>query len=75
MQRELSSLEYSVSYSTQAMLYTNARKGMLLFAKRQRGIFIDPLWGVQTHGGPSISLVPFRKVLARMNGKPQSNEI
>ena len=36
---ELSSLEYSVSHSTQTAPYTHARQNQLLFAKRQRGIF------------------------------------
>ena len=39
MRIELSSLEYSVSHSTQAAPYTHARRIRLLFAKRQRGIF------------------------------------
>ena len=37
--RELFSLEYSVSHSTQAAPYTLARRNRLLFAKRQRGVF------------------------------------
>ena len=39
MRRELSSLEYSISHSTQTAPYTHARRNWLLFAKRQRGIF------------------------------------
>ena len=39
MRKELSSLEYRRSHSTQAAPYTHACWNRLLFAKRQRGIF------------------------------------
>ena len=32
------------------------------------------MWGVQTHSGPPVFLVPFRKYLVRMNGTPQPNQ-
>ena len=35
---------------------------------------LDCVWGVQTHSGPPVFLVPFRKDLARMNGTPQPNQ-
>ena len=41
---------------------------------RGRGGSLDCMWGVQTHGGPLVFLVPFRKDLARMNGAPQPNQ-
>ena len=53
--------------------YTHARRNWLLFAKRQRGS-LDCVWGVQTHNGPPVFLVLFRKDLARMNGTPQPNQ-
>ena len=39
MRRELSSLEDSISHSTQAAPYTHACQNLLLFAERQRGMF------------------------------------
>ena len=38
-----------------------------------RGGSLDCMWGVQTHSGPQVFLVSFRKDLARMNGTPQPN--
>ena len=32
------------------------------------------MWGVQTHSGPPVLLVPFCKDLARMNGTPLPNQ-
>ena len=69
MRRELSILKYSVILSTQAAPYTHA----LLFAKRQRGSLVY-MWGVQTHSGPPVYLVPFRQDLARMNDTPKPNQ-
>ena len=43
MQRELSSLEYSVSHSNHTALYTRASRKRLLFANRQRGIIRLPV--------------------------------
>ena len=71
MYRELSSPEYNFSHCTQAAPYTHAHQNRPLFAKRQRGIY---MWGVQTHNGPLVFLVPFRKDLARMDGTQQLNE-
>ena len=56
MRRELSALEYSVSNSTQAAPYIDTQ--------RDRGGSLDCMWGVQTHSGPPVFLVPFRKELA-----------
>ena len=42
--------------------------------RRGRGGSFDCMWGVQTHSGPPVFLVPFRKDLARMNGMPQPNQ-
>ena len=42
--------------------------------RRGRGGSLDCVWGVQTHSGPPVILVPFRKDLARMNGTPQPNQ-
>ena len=42
--------------------------------QRGRGGSLDCMWGVQTHSGPPVFLVPFRKDLARMNGTPQPNQ-
>ena len=39
--------------------------------RRGRGGSLDCMWGVQTHSGPPVFLVPFRKDLARMNGTLQ----
>ena len=61
-EREISSLEYSISHSTQTTCYTHARRNRLLFAMRQRGIT------------NTVFLDPFRKDLARMNGMPQPNQ-
>ena len=73
MRRELSSLEYSVSHSTQTAPYTHTRRNRLLFAKRQRGS-LNCMRGVQTHSRPPVFLVQFRKDQARMNGTPQPNQ-
>ena len=73
MRRELSSLEYSVSHSTQAAPYTHARQNRLLFANRQRGIFRLRLGCANTQW-PPVFLVPFCKNLARMNGTPKPNQ-
>ena len=70
MRTELSSLEYSISHSTQTGPYTHARRKQLLFAKRQRGS-LDCVWGSQTHSGHLVLLVPLRMDLARVNGTPQ----
>ena len=43
--------------------------------RRGRGGSLDCMWGVQTHSGPPLFLVPFRKDLARMNGTPQPNRL
>ena len=73
MRRVLSSLENSVSHSTQTAPYTHARRNSLLFEKRQRGIF-GLHWVVQIHSGLPVVLVLFRKdQLARMNGTLQPN--
>ena len=72
MRRELSSLEYSRSHSTQAAPYTQALIGYSL--GRGRGGSLDCMWGVQTHSGPPVFLVLFRKDLARMNGTPRPNQ-
>ena len=42
--------------------------------RRGRGGSSNCMWGVQTHSGPPVFLVPFRKDLARMNGTPQPNQ-
>ena len=42
--------------------------------RRGRGGSLDCMWGVQTHSGPPVFLVLFRKDLARMNGTPQPNQ-
>ena len=42
--------------------------------QRGRGGFLHCIWGVQTHRGPPVFLVPLRKDLARMNGTPQPNQ-
>ena len=42
--------------------------------RRGRGGYLDCMWGVQTHRGPPVFLVLFRKDLAWMNGTPQSNQ-
>ena len=42
--------------------------------RRGRGGSLDCVWGVQTHSGPPVCLVPFRKNLARMNSTPQPNQ-
>ena len=36
--------------------------------RRGRGGSLDCVWGVQTHSGPPVFLVPFRKDLASMYG-------
>ena len=41
--------------------------------RRGRGGSLDCMWGVQTHSGPPVFLVPFHKDLARINGTPQPN--
>ena len=41
--------------------------------RRGRGGSLDCMWGVQTHNGPPVFLVPFRKDMARMYGAPQPN--
>ena len=38
--------------------------------RRGRGGSLDCMSGVQTHSGPPVFLVPFRKDLARMSGTP-----
>ena len=42
--------------------------------RRGRGGSLDCGWGAQTHNGPTVFLVPFRKALVRMNGTQQSNQ-
>ena len=42
--------------------------------RRGRGGSLDCVWGVQTHSGPPVFLVLFRKDLAWMNGTPQPNQ-
>ena len=56
MQSQLSSLEYSVSHSTQAVPYTHARRYRLLFAKRHRWGSWDGMLSVQTYSGPPLFL-------------------
>ena len=34
---------------------------------------LDCIWGVKTHSGPLVLVVPFRKDLARISGTPQPN--
>ena len=41
--------------------------------RRGRGGSLDCMWGVQTHSGPLVSLVPFRKNQGSMNGTPHPN--
>ena len=73
MQRELSSLEYSISHGIR--LRPILMPGKLGYSlQRGRGGFLDCMWGVQTHSGPLVFLVPFCKDLARMNGTPQPNQ-
>ena len=43
------------------------------YLRRGRGESLDCMWGVQTHSGPLVFLVLFRKDLARLNGTPQPN--
>ena len=56
MRSQLSSLEYNVSHSTQAVPYTHARRYRLLFAKRQRWGSLDGMLTVQTHSRPLLFL-------------------
>ena len=44
------------------------------FLREGRGGFLDCVWGVQTHSGPPVFLVLYRKNLARMYGTPQPNQ-
>ena len=73
MQRELSSLEYSISHGIRLRpILMLAELGYSL--QRGRGGSLNCMWGVQTHSGPLVFLVPFCKDLARMNGTPQPNQ-
>ena len=42
--------------------------------KRAEGGSLNCMWVVQTHSGPQVFLVTFRKDQARMNGTPQPNQ-
>ena len=73
MQRELSSLEYSISHGFRLRpILMPAKLGYSL--QRGRGGSLDYMWGVQTNSEPLVFLVPFCKDLARMNGTPQPNQ-
>ena len=69
---ELSSLEYSLSHSTQAAPLTHASQNRLLL---REGGSLNCMWDVQTESGRPVFFVPFRKDRARMNGKSQPNQI
>ena len=60
MRIELSSLDHSVSRSTQAAPYTHACRNRLLFVKRERGIFKLHV-GVHAHSGHPVFYSPLPK--------------
>ena len=45
--------------------------GIVYSLWRGRGGSLDCTWGVQTHSGPLVILVPFHNDLARLNGTPR----
>ena len=73
MQRELPSLEYSVSHSTQTAPYIHACQNRLLFAKRPRGTIRLRVGFANTPWTSGI-VSPNPKDLARINGTPQPNQ-
>ena len=75
MQRELSSLEYSVSLKLVLKPRPIPMPAEIGYSLQiGRGGSLDRVWGVQTHSGPPVFLVPYRKDLARMNGRPQPSQ-
>ena len=73
MRRELSSLEYSVSLSSQTAPYTMRAKTVYSLWRGRVGS-LSCMLGEQTHNGPAIFLVLFCKDQARMNGTPQPDQ-